>query len=73
MGFHITEWEDFCLEAAQTRYKYEQEQTETSDEYSLSGETVLVTWEERVGLYVRVGQWWVEMDLVEQETFLLRY
>lgn len=22
VGFHITEWEDFCLEEAQTRYKY---------------------------------------------------
>lgn len=51
MGFHITEWEDFCLEAAQTRYRYEHEQTEASDEQSsASSETMLVSWEERVGV-----------------------
>lgn len=51
VGFHITEWEDFCLEAAQTTYKYEHEQTEASDEQSsASGETMLVSWEERVGV-----------------------
>ena len=50
VDFHIIEWEECCMEEAETRQKnHECEQTGANDEQSAASSwTMLVSWEEKV-------------------------